>query len=89
MHLLRKHPFTRPEWRLLLWPPSVALLAAALEAELGRDGESTSGPALEGLVKQAGTKAGRTRLEVVQSVLRDLAVAPALQRRLAELLGAP
>lgn len=68
---------------------SVALLAAALEAELGRDGESTSGPALEGLVKQAGTKAGRTRLEVVQSVLRDLAVAPALQRRLAELLGAP
>jgi S-DNA-T family DNA segregation ATPase FtsK/SpoIIIE len=37
MHFLRKHPFTRPEWRLLLWPLSVALLAAGLYAFDGGD----------------------------------------------------
>ena len=39
MHLLRKHPLTRPEWRLLLWPLSVALLAAGL---YGFDGGTSS-----------------------------------------------
>ena len=39
MHLLRKHPLTRPEWRLFLWPLSVALLAAGL---YGFDGGNVS-----------------------------------------------
>ena len=43
MHLLRKHPFTRPEWRLLLWPPSVALLAAGLYGFDGGDVSDNGG----------------------------------------------
>ena len=39
VHLLRKQPFTRPEWRLLSWPLSVALVAAGL---YGCDGGEVS-----------------------------------------------
>ena len=39
VHLLRKQPLTRPEWRLLLWPLSVALVAAGL---YGFDGGEVS-----------------------------------------------
>ena len=39
VHLLRKQPLTRPEWRLLLWPLSVALVAAGL---YGFDGGGVS-----------------------------------------------
>ena len=39
VHLLRKQPLTRPEWRLLLWPLSVALMAAGL---YGFDGGEVS-----------------------------------------------
>ena len=43
MHLLRKHPLTRPEWRLLLWPLSVALLAAGLYGFDGGDVSDNGG----------------------------------------------
>ena len=43
MRLLRKHPFTRPEWRLLLWPLSVALLAAGLYGFDGGDVSDNGG----------------------------------------------
>ena len=43
MHLLRKHPVTRPEWRLLLWPLSVALLAAGLYGFDGGDVSDNGG----------------------------------------------
>jgi len=39
MHLLRKQPPARPEWRLLLWPVSIALIAAGL---FGLDGGDVS-----------------------------------------------
>ena len=39
VHLLCKQPLTRPEWRLLLWPLSVALVAAGL---YGFDGGEVS-----------------------------------------------
>ena len=39
MHLLRKRPLTRPEWRVLFWPLSVALVAAGL---YGFDGGEVS-----------------------------------------------
>ncbi len=39
VHLFRKQPLTRPEWRLLLWPLSVALVAAGL---YGFDGGEVS-----------------------------------------------
>ena len=39
VHLLRKQPLTRTEWRLLLWPLSVALVAAGL---YGFDGGEVS-----------------------------------------------
>ena len=39
VHLLRKQPMTRPEWRFLLWPLSVALVAAGL---YGLDGGEAS-----------------------------------------------
>ena len=43
MHLLRKHPITRPEWRLFLWPLSVALLAAGLYGFDGGDVSDNGG----------------------------------------------
>jgi len=39
VHLLRKQPLTQPEWRLFLWPLSVALVAAGLN---GFDGGEVS-----------------------------------------------
>ena len=38
-HLLRKKPFTRPEWRFFLWPFSVSFMAAGL---YGLDGGGVS-----------------------------------------------
>ncbi len=43
MHLMRKHPLSRPEWRLLLWPLSVALLAAGLYGFDGGDVSDNGG----------------------------------------------
>ena len=43
MNLLRKHPLPRPEWRLLLWPLSVALLAAGLYGFDGGDVSDNGG----------------------------------------------
>jgi S-DNA-T family DNA segregation ATPase FtsK/SpoIIIE len=43
IHLMRKHPLSRPEWRLLLWPLSVALLAAGLYGFDGGDVSDNGG----------------------------------------------
>ena len=43
MHLLHKHPLARPEWRLLLWPLSVALLAAGFYGFDGGDVSDNGG----------------------------------------------
>ena len=39
VHLIRKQPLTRPEWRLISWPLSVSLVAAGL---YGFDGGEVS-----------------------------------------------
>ena len=42
-HFLRKQPPARPEWRLLLWPLSVAFVAAGLFGLDGGDGVGAFG----------------------------------------------
>ena len=55
VRLLRKQPLTRPEWRLFLWPLSVALVAAGLygfDAGEASDNGGAVGAVLVGITMQ-------------------------------------